>query len=132
MKKNSLYTLVVFISLLSFSAGLTCYSCGSDYNQISCDKFLPHVKEFQKECDSSYNSCVYTKGVFQDVEVMSRECGTGEPMNSCGTRSLGGGARATVCSCAGDICNMNFTSASSSSSALSFITAAVISLIIAR
>ena len=36
----------------------------------------------------------------------SRECGQGRGREGCITRRLGGGARATICSCKGDKCNM--------------------------
>ena len=53
-----------------------------------------------------------TRGVFQDLEVVTRECGPpgppGPPGNipGCRTRVLGGGASATICACAGDLCNL--------------------------
>ena len=46
----------------------------------------------------------------QDLEVITRECGPASdvllPAPGCRTRQLGGGAAATICACAGDLCNM--------------------------
>ena len=60
-------------------------------------------------CPPTSSACVATRGVFQDLEVVTRECGPpGPPGNipGCRTRVLGGGASATICACAGDLCNL--------------------------
>ena len=43
--------------------------------------------------------------------MVTRECGPASsdarlPVPGCRTRELGGGARATICACASDLCNM--------------------------
>ena len=40
--------------------------------------------------------------------MVTRECGpdVSLPAPGCRTRELGGGAAATICACAGDLCNM--------------------------
>jgi hypothetical protein len=43
--------------------------------------------------------------VFEGVTVETRECGQGKGRGGCITRQLGGGARATICSCNQDNCN---------------------------
>ena len=69
----------------------------------SCDQFSPS-SSFQTACPSSY-SCISTKGVFEGVTVETRECGQGKGRGGCITRQMGGGARATICSCNQDNCN---------------------------
>ena len=91
-----------------------------------CDHFSP-VAEWSVKCPPTSSACVSTRGVFQvrmimspvtignnvwcqDLEVVTRECGPASdvllPAPGCRTRQLGGGAAATICACAGDLCNM--------------------------
>merc|ERR1719397_604158 len=68
-----------------------CYRCHQD----DCEGFLPS-RAATVDCAES---CLVTRSAFQGVMVEGRGCGAGRGRDSCHTRQLGGGARATVCSC---------------------------------
>merc|ERR1719397_2403289 len=75
-----------------------CYRCHQD----DCEGFLPS-RAATVDCAES---CLVTRSAFQGVMVEGRGCGAGRGRDSCHTRQLGGGARATVCSCTTDRCNI--------------------------
>ena len=75
------------------------------YLQASCNQFTPSPS-FLASCNTEQTSCVSTWGEFEGVSVQTRECGEGRGREGCNTRTLGGGARATICSCQGDKCNV--------------------------
>ena len=65
-------------------------------------------------------------GSFDGVKLVTRECGKGVGIDGCRSRILGGGATATICSCAGDLCNI--TAAESPSTFLSLAVVLISSL----
>ena len=73
--------------------------------QDDCEGFLPS-RAATVDCAES---CLVTRSAFQGVMVEGRGCGAGRGRDSCHTRQLGGGARATVCSCNTDRCNIAVT-----------------------
>merc|ERR1712025_379606 len=89
------------------SQALQCYSCGGDNSKAGCDGFKPSPL-FTEMCAPSQTSCLSTIAELDDIKVESRGCGTWRgPGPPCVSRSLGGGsARATLCSCREDSCNL--------------------------
>ena len=88
---------------------LQCYSCNYNSSQASCDQFSPEPS-WRESCPASSQSCLITRGHFQSVTLLTRECGGPAgpaTISGCRTRQLGGGVSATICSCSGDLCNIN-------------------------
>ena len=86
---------------------LQCYSCNYNSSQASCDQFSPEPS-WRESCPASSQSCLITRGHFQSVTLLTRECGGPASLTQgCRTRELGGGAEATICSCSTDLCNLH-------------------------
>ena len=90
-------------------ACLRCYWCNYNSSEASCDEFSG-TDEWSVLCPSSSSSCISTLGEFEGIRLLTRECGSGSAKtpddSSCRSRTLGGGARATICSCSRDLCNI--------------------------
>ena len=85
---------------------LQCYSCHYNSSLASCENFSPQ-EAWVVTCPSSSQTCLVTRGHFQAVTLVTRECGgPASPVRGCRTRELGGGATASICSCSTDLCNL--------------------------
>ena len=98
-------SLVLVFSCLSVSSGLQCYSCNYNSSLAHCDNFSPEAA-WSETCPPSTQTCLVTRGHFQAVSLLTRECGGPATPTGCKTRQLGGGATATICSCSTDLCNL--------------------------
>ena len=85
--------------------GLQCYSCNYNSSLDHCDHFSPQPA-WRETCPPSSQTCLVTRGHFQSVSLLTRECGGPTTPSGCRTRQLGGGVTATICSCNTDLCNL--------------------------
>ena len=98
-------SLVLVLSCLSVSSGLQCYSCNYNSSQADCERFSPEPA-WEVTCPATSQSCLVTRGTFQQVSILTRECGGPANLQGCRTRQLGGEVTATICSCSTDLCNL--------------------------
>ena len=70
----------------------------------------------------------------QDLEVVTRECGPSADVSlrapGCRTRELGGGAAATICACAEDLCNLVTSGTSGTLGSCLLVTLAMLSALL--
>ena len=102
-----LASLLLFLCCPLEVRGLTCYSCHYNSSQTSCAQFSPEPA-WRLSCPASSQTCLVTRGRFQSVSLLTRECGGPASLTQgCRTRELGGGAEATICSCSTELCNLH-------------------------
>ena len=97
--------LLFLVAVVSVTTGLQCYSCNYNSTQTSCQQFSPQ-SQWVVSCPASSRSCLVTRGRWEEVSLVTRECGGPSVMEGCRTRELGGGATASICSCSTDLCNL--------------------------
>ena len=99
------WLVLVLSSQLEVVRCLQCYSCHYNTSLAHCDSFIPQPA-WRLSCPPSSQTCLVTRGQFQSVSLLTRECGGPATPTGCKTRELGGGATATICSCSTDLCNL--------------------------
>ena len=97
--------LLVVVPWLGLTTGLQCYSCNYNSSSSHCHQFSPQ-EQWVVTCPTVSQSCLVTRGRWEEVSLLTRECGGPSVLEGCRTRQLGGGATASICSCSTDLCNL--------------------------